>query len=178
MEHQPFETLITTDEALSAAQERDLQAHLASCAQCRTLQTNWQALRSQLQAAPAAQPAPGFTRRWQASLAERRALQAQMQVRRWLLGFGTATGLGLIGGLVWLVATTSIADWLVNGMRLALIAVTDLYNLRVFVSSWLNVIPLSIPLTIWALLSTGFAIIVVGWLFTLWRVSTQGVENK
>src|SRR5690606_26825796 len=92
MEHQPFEHWILDDAALTLPQERELQAHLLECAQCRQLQAVWRVARNELRAAASAAPRPGFTARFQHNLAERK-LQQQLQTRRTLLGLGVGTAI-------------------------------------------------------------------------------------
>ena len=91
MNHQPYESWILDETTLSLAEQRQMKDHLDSCAACRKLATGWIAARRSMRAAPPARPAPGFTGRFQARLAERRALQHQLQARRFVLITSTAS---------------------------------------------------------------------------------------
>lgn len=125
-----------------------------------------------------ASPAPGFGARFQASIAERRIRQQQLQVRRALLGFWTGTFVLFLGLMIRLFMESSPVSWMVKIMETALRTVSDVSVLQRFASSWMQAMPFSLPLAIWILLSTGFVVLVVGWGFTIWRVTTQGVTNK
>lgn len=71
MNHRPFEDWLLSDEPLSAAQTRDLYSHLASCPECSALMEVNVALRTAQQA----QPAPGFSTRFESRLGLQRARQ-------------------------------------------------------------------------------------------------------
>jgi hypothetical protein len=178
MEHLPYETWIFEQASLSEEQGQALQAHLQECAQCRALLQGWQAVHQQIQATGTAGPIPGFSLRFQTGLAERRAYQQQMQLRRILLGFITVSLLFFGVLMAYLLLTSSPVDWLVKLMEFGMGTITNFHVLQQFVSSWLHIVPLSIPLALWIMFSTGFVILVAGWAFTLWRVTTQGVANK
>ncbi len=178
MEHQPFETWILTDTPLSSEQDSLLQAHLQTCGGCRTLRQRWQAAQAGVRTAPLAVPRPGFSARFLASLAERRAQQHRLQVRRAFLAAGTGAAVLMVALCVYLLWNASPADWVVSIIMSGLRLFTGLNYLDHAVRSWMQFIPLPIPLAIWILLSTGFAVLVFGWLFTLWRIITQGVKNQ
>jgi predicted anti-sigma-YlaC factor YlaD len=178
MEHQPFETWITETAPLTKEQELALQGHLQSCAECRQLQAGWQTAHHQIRSVGMASPRPGFSHRFQASLAERRAQQQQLQIRRTLLGF-SASALVLFLVLVgYLLATSSPIEWLVSGIDVSMRLLTGLSSTERFILSLFQVLPFSISLAIWILVSTGFVVLVAGWIFTIWRVTTQGVTNR
>lgn len=177
MEHQPFETWITDDAERTAEQMRALQAHLQECAQCRQLLHGWQAARESIRQMPQASPAPGFSRRFQASLAERRAYQQRLQTRRTFLGLSAVAVIAFLVLIGKLLLTSSPVNLLVKIIESVLGTLTGLRTLQQLVFSWLQVVPFTIPLVLWILFSIGFVILVAGWLFTLWRVTTQGVTN-
>lgn len=176
MEHQPFEHWILDDAALTLPQERELQAHLLECAQCRQLQAVWRVARNELRAAASAAPRPGFTARFQHNLAERK-LQQQLQTRRTLLGLGVGTAIIILIMAGYILLNTSAADILTTLLGSGMALLTTLYALRGIVMTWINIVPASLALAVWIPLSIGFVILVAGWAFTLWRVTTQGVEN-
>ncbi len=177
MEHQPFETWILEDTPLSAAQERELHSHLAGCAACQELRSGWQSARATLRSAAPADPQPGFARRFQSGLAERKARQ-QLQVRRTVLGL--SAGALLVGALIVaaFLLRTSPAGILAGLLGTALALLTTITTLQGILRTWLNVLPPSLLLAVWIPLSTGFAILIAGWVFSLWRVSTQGATNS
>lgn len=176
MEHQPFEHWMLEDLTLSLQQERALQEHLDTCAQCCQLRAGWQAARSQMRPAAVVAPRPGFSQRFQNNLAARK-LQQQLQVRRTLLGLGTATSLIIIIMAAYIAITTSAADILTTLLGSGMHLLTTLYAVRGIILTWASIIPTSIALAIWIPLSIGFVILVAGWAFSLWRVTSQGVAN-
>jgi len=95
MSHQPFETWILDQGTLSGEEQRALQDHIGSCEQCRRLDRRWQAVRHELRARPMISPAAGFSKRWQAGLAERRAREQRRQAWR---NFG-----GLMSGALFIL---------------------------------------------------------------------------
>lgn len=177
MEHQPFETWILSPDRLDLQQAQVLQAHLLVCADCRRLQAGWQAARAELHAAPLAAPQPGFGQRFQSSLAARK-LQQQMQVRRTLLFLivGAVT-LTLVMATT-LIFNTSAADVLTAVLSAGLTLITSLHALQGILLTWINLIPAPVAVLVWIPLSVGFVILVAGWAFSLWRVTTQGVINQ
>ena len=178
MEHQPFEAWITQTAPISNGQESTLQAHLQSCAECRKLQAGWQAAHHQIRSSDIASPQAGFSHRFQASLAERRAQQQQMEIRHTLLGFSSAALLLFLVLVGYLFTTSSPVTWLVRGIVVIMGFITGLSTTQHFFLSLFQALPFSISLAIWILVSTGFVVLVAGWLFTLWRVTTQGVTNR
>lgn len=178
MEHEPFETWIIAEMPRDQEQERALQAHLQECARCRQLLQGWKDVHANLGTVAMASPAPGFSQRFQNSLAERRALAQRRQARRTLLGFSSLAIVLFVALVIQLLLVSSPVDWLVKLIEVTLTTLTDLHVLRSFFISWLPYVPISIPLVLWILLSTGFVVLVVGWLFTLWRVTMQGETNK
>ncbi len=94
MSHQPFETWILTEEALDKEQHASLQAHLAECDPCRSLQTNWQHVHNTLSTSLNPEPLPGFTSRWHTRLAFDR--QRRQQRRMWILTLSMSAFASLI----------------------------------------------------------------------------------
>lgn len=179
MEHQPFETwIITNEQTLAPDQEVELQKHLSQCASCQQLKNSWSSVNTQLTTAGLAEPEPGFSARFRSSLAARRAVQQQLQVRRVLLGLGSAGIFVAILLSAYLVWTSSPISILVSIMEVSLRTFSVLNTFGTYLFTWLTAVPLSFPLVIWILMSTGFALAVAGWLFTMWRISTQGVNKK
>lgn len=175
MSHQPFETWLLDENPLSPEQENALEHHLEGCAQCRRIQTGWQAAQVSLNKPPLATPAPGFSQRFYASLAERRAHKAHQLQIRWLvmtLTLGLVFTALLLGILVFslaspadlLVRITQILTGLIGWWNQAQLVIIAALHQPAF-------------LAIWILLSSGICLVVFGWLFTLWRISSQGVSS-
>jgi len=70
MNHQPFRDWLLSEEKLSADQSQALQEHLHSCESCKHIESAWSDVEAAFQRIPHAQPAQGFTIRWQAYLAD------------------------------------------------------------------------------------------------------------
>ena len=83
MNHQPFRDWLLSEEKLSADQIREMQEHVRSCESCRQIEGAWNQVESAFRAIPQAQPAPGFTNRWQANLAE--YLAHKQKRRGWMM---------------------------------------------------------------------------------------------
>ncbi len=176
MSHQPFDTWLLDETNPSTEQEAALQAHLETCPECRQLRANWLAAQETLRLSRMARPAPGFSARFTASLAERRAREAhRRQIRNLILGLalGAVASAGLLAFLVFTV--TSPVDLLVK-ITQGITGVVSWWNQTqqvLFVALHLPVI-----LVIWILLSSGVCLLVIGWLFTLWRISHQGAQQS
>lgn len=178
MDHQPFENMIIENTPRSPEQDRLLQHHLETCADCRRLSAGWTAVNAQMQVSRQVSPRPEFANRWKADLAERRIYQQKLQTRRTLLGFGSAAVVLFFILIIYLTWNAAPVDWLVTVMSVGLRTLSDLQHLQQAALIWLNAVPLSIPLTVWILVSTGVVILVAGWLFTLWRIAMQGVTTQ
>jgi anti-sigma factor RsiW len=170
MSHQPFETWLLAGEALTAEQAERLRDHLQECAACRALQAAWAEVEGELRSSPWAEPAPGFTARWQArlALAERKAESRQA----WLAlgcalggasGVLAVLGLGVMGSFGQLAAggLRTLAGWAAD-----LQLVADL--LRVFIGG----LPQPVPLVSGAGLVGILTVSVVG-LAAMWFVAVQ-----
>ena len=82
MKHKPFETWILLHEPLLPDQDQALDEHLKDCQHCRQLKQALMGAETLFQTTFDAQPAPGFSQRWQARLEEDR--QEEMSRRhRW-----------------------------------------------------------------------------------------------
>lgn len=89
------------DGALDAAQCPELQAHLASCPECRAQAEAERELRARLKALPAPTPAPELEARVRASL------HARPRTRSWLLPLAA----GLVALLAWGRGATPFVAW-------------------------------------------------------------------
>jgi hypothetical protein len=173
MGHQPFETWLLDEQDLSPAQRQELDAHLETCSECCELRENLESSVLMLKTAPTASPRPGFTERWKVSLVERRAAQHRRQNHLFFLSSITGAVVCL-GGLYAILRTTnfSIADLLVFFAKVATGLIGFFSQAEIFLGVNLSG-PLS--LIIWILFSSGFCLLVFGWVYTLWRISFRGV---
>ena len=181
MYHQPFETWILEEEALSNEETQSLMLHLETCSQCKKLHDNWQAAEVRLSTAKMASPSAGFSSRWQQTLRDRleeQKMKQVLQVRRFFLYLGTANILSLIIFAVLFIAGGSTMNMLASfAGRIA--------NLTLWVDrieGWLfavlNVAPTTVPLAIWVALTSIFSILALIWIVSLWRITFQGAKSR
>jgi predicted anti-sigma-YlaC factor YlaD len=178
MVHQPFEQWIVEQTPLTGEQDQLLQGHLQECSQCRELQSSLLTVDELLMQAPMAAPAAGFTRRWQASLAERRALQQRRQVRKFfliLLGAGLLT-FGLLG--LYVALTSSPVELVARLLENATRVLINLDQLESFVTAIFRTLPPYLSVGIWVLMASGLCLFTMIWIGALWRTSFQGVFHK
>lgn len=174
MNHPSFDLLPLDD-------EEELQTgkdHLRDCPQCQEMQSAWQAVHRQIKSTPMANPSAGFTQRWQASLAERRALQQRMQVRRLFLGLVTANILvaGALG--LTMLFVSSPAQWfnqLIGTLAQTFLRI-ELFEQNIL--SWLRIVPPSLSILLWVVISSGVALLCLTWVATIWRVSIKGATQN
>jgi predicted anti-sigma-YlaC factor YlaD len=176
MSHQPFETWMLDEIHLSMEQENNLQAHLAICPECRRVHQGWQAARQVMQARRMVRPAPGFNQRFSVTLAERRARQIhQRQVRNLILGLSIGVIATAAMLIVVIFSVSSPVDFLVRTTEI-ITSLIGWWNKasRVLIAA----LQQPIILAVWILLTSGVSLLAFGWLFTLWRISLQGAEQK
>lgn len=109
--HSEFTLLMSMvlDDEASVDELARLRAHLADCAECRSVWANWQEMDRRMLAAPRLEAPMGLADRIEARLAER---ELQRRRLKWL-GSGLALGwLGLLG--LSLLIATGLSTWL-NG---------------------------------------------------------------
>lgn len=79
MNYQPFENWLLSEEPLSKEQSQALLEHLDTCETCCQIDTGWNEVQDLIHTVPEMAPAPGFTVRWQARLAEQGRKHQQRQ---------------------------------------------------------------------------------------------------
>ena len=178
MSHQPYDTWLFDQADLSSEQAQDLQAHLLECEQCRELQKAWKAVEVKIQAAPMVSPQPGFSQRWRAGLAERRARQQVLQVRRLFIGFIVAALITLLLLVVVFFLTASPVNLLVAVFEGAANLVIRGSEIHRVVVSWFDTVPLIIPIAGWVILSSGLSLLSLIWIYTIWRIHSQGAHKN
>jgi len=174
MNHRPFEDWLLADERLSPEHRRGLQAHLCMCTPCAALAEVNLALRS----AKTATPTPGFTRRFQARLAERRVTQR----KRAILG-ALVLALGGLGLLAWYTGPFLLAA-LHSPAELLATWVTYLTSLWISVQTisevglvLLRVVPGFVPAYVWMVIASALAGFSLMWVVSIWKFTRipQGV---
>jgi anti-sigma factor RsiW len=166
MKHQPFEEWLLNDTLITPEQRRELDLHLRSCAYCAALVETGRALH----AVKMASPAPGFTMRFQMSLAERKL--ADRRRRFWGAILFTIGGLAL---LLWLMGPSlaaflaSPATWIASFVEWGIFLITTLQAMMQAGSVLLRIIPGFLSPFAWMILISAFAGISLLWSVSIWR---------
>ncbi len=173
MDHLPFEDWILNHEPLTPRQKRDLAAHLQTCRTCTALGEVDLALGNVRQA----EPALGFTARFQERLVEQR----KVLKRRNALGFSllavSVVGASLVTALPLLQAVAA------SPLQLATTWMTSLAGLWASLQALLQaglvllrVAPRFVPAYIWAVIILGLASWSLVWTYSMLRFRriTQG----
>ena len=178
MSHQPYDTWLFDEADLSSDQSQALQVHLQECQQCRELQKAWKNLDAKFQSAPMVSPQPGFSQRWRASLAERRTRQQVLQVKRLFIGFMVAALITLLLMVVVFFTTASPVNLLVAVFESFTSLIIRGNQIQRVVVPWLKTVPPIIPLAGWVTISTALCALSLLWIYSLWRIHSQGVHKN
>ena len=179
MNHQPFDVWLFEEEALSPDQDRALAEHLASCEYCRALAAARRAVDDQLRSTSQIRPAPGFTQRWRACLAENRHRMGQCQLCTVLL----STTVGLI------TLTLLFGAQLLPLLQPVIPAITQWFSKIVGVIAHLNLVRdilgvlfeimvEGIPIVYRVVLPVSIAGLSAGWIVSLYRLSLQNLRRE
>jgi hypothetical protein len=178
MNHLPFEAQIIDNHPMDEPQQQALKVHLVECVQCRTLQTKWLMVESQLRSVPMVTPAPGFHQRWQASLSLRHAREQRHKAVRFLCILLGANLISLIVILVSTLLTGSAVQWLVSTIN----TITGLFQfwsqIEEVAYAVLQLLPPVAPIILMVLSACGLCLAIAFWVISLWRISFQGVNVK
>jgi len=167
MSHPFFDRLPIPEQDLTPAEVE----HLRACPRCQQRQSAWESVERQLRSQPMARPTPGFTRRWQANLAERRLLQQKLQVRRLFLGLVLANGFTLLALALQLFLTTSPAGWLSEALQVFVRIATLFAQVQTTWLTWSQVVSPVLLVALAVGLVSILAVLSLVWLTTLWRIS-------
>ncbi len=175
MGHQPFETWLLEEDVLTAEQRQELVAHLTVCKDCLELQNALTATSALLYTSREVSPAAGFTQRWIQDLPRRREAQSKQQTGRFFL-YVFIGALISLGGLIAVLSLTnfSITDILVPVAAFFASLFSLASNAQVFLGINISA-PLS--LVLWILASGSICLLIFGWVYVLWRISSQGVNK-
>lgn len=178
MNHKPFEEWILDRPSLTGEEQQALQQHLAVCPNCRMLAEKWAGVRVELSAPAQMAPAPGFARRWQAGLAERRLQEQRRQAWHLFLACsGTATAM-FIGVAAYFIIYSTPADWVQAAVQTISSTVGIASTARSLLNTWLQLTPLSLNIALWISISVTFCIMAFLWAFAMWRTSIVGAFTK
>lgn len=174
MNHLPFEEWLLNNSPVTPEQQRDLDLHLRTCAYCSALVETGKVLNTTKMATPA----PGFTVRFQARLAERKIAE------RIRILWGAA--LFTLGGFILLMWATgpylasfiaSPATWISVVVGWLVFIGTTLFALVDAGAVILSIVPKFLPPFAWLVLLSAFAGVSLLWSVSIWRFvrAPQGV---
>jgi len=178
MDHQPFEQWILNEKQLTKQQENLLNEHLLGCEECAVLSTSWKRVELELQTSKLAAPSPGFVSRWQFNLANKKAIQHQVQAIKTFIGISGAILITMGALLTWLLLTNSVSDIIIGGAHFFTGFMQTYFNFRAVLFHFLRQAPPFTPYLFW-IFAAGWGIVVTAlWGLTIWRISKRGtVQN-
>ncbi len=171
MSHQPYEEWIFSDESLTPQQYEAVREHVEKCKQCRQLQTRWQAAQLQMKTEGFVSPAPGFTSRWQSSLAERHAHQQKQSARRLVLFLIGLAMITLVFWTIYTVTTTSLSDFLAMIFATAARFIIFYQEFKLIVLPVIFRVPPIVYLIAWTLTLGTTMFLAVVWGGAIWHFS-------
>lgn len=174
MNHSPFETWLLNDLPMTLEQQRELDVHLRDCAHCAALAETGRLLKNVKLAAPA----PGFTTRFQARLAERKVAERKRRVWGALLfAFG---GLSM---LLWLVGPYAAAfisapsSWFAAIVGWLVFIGSTLFALLDAGVVLLEVVANFLPPFVWMVVFSTVAGVGLLWSVSIWRFTQRVVPQ-
>jgi hypothetical protein len=179
MDHRLIEDLILAEPSeLSTNQLGLRQEHLATCVSCQQKLLAWQAVQSQFKSSPVAAPKPGFTLRWQQSLAQRKEAQMRRQIRNLLVGLAAAlvATLASLGVLFFFTDTTD--RLFIEFIRTLTYASAAWGQIKPGLSFLIGYLPSILPVEMWVGISLVFAVLCLVWVVSIWRITSKGVTTK
>ncbi len=179
MSHELYENWLLSEPPLTSEQKEELTTHLQSCPQCRKLAAGWKGALQQISAVGMAEPAPGFSQRWQNSLAERRQRKHKMTIRWLLLGLIMAAVISLTTLALFLTNSIALLDWWVKSAASLERMSTWIKQAEMVFSSWFSGFPpIILPVFVLLVLSAGCTLLVVLWVSVAKQLSFQGVTQQ
>lgn len=179
MKHQPFDMWLFEEEALSPDQDRALAEHLESCEHCRALAAAGRAVEGQLLTTSQIEPAPGFTQRWRACLADDRHRVGQRQLGAVLLStiVGLVT-LTLLFGAQLLPLLQPVIPAITQWFSKIVAVVAHLNLVREIFSVLLEIMVEGIPIVYRVVLPISLAGLSAVWIVSLYRLSFQNLRRE
>lgn len=178
MNHHSYDEWLLSEETLLPEQESALNAHLASCNECQSLQSSWQSVEGMLRTCTLQAPESGFTTRWMVRLAQRR--QRASRLTAWtvfgicVLATGVVTALLLAGGgWEWPSISGTLLD-----LTKELIALTGtFYALRNFISALVSAVTEGWCLAWWVPALIAPLGLIALWLGTIYHFALRGAAK-
>lgn len=178
MNHQPYETWILDQPPLTDEDRLALNQHLETCQACRKLNLGFKTFNEEIAAPVMLVPRPGFSRRWKASLAERRAREQRRQAWRFFLIISAAALAILLGMVIYTLATSTPAEVVQIAVR-GLTGTVGFYTtVRSLATTWLDITPIGLNIVVWIAFGITFCLLSLIWVFAVWRTALTGVMNK
>jgi hypothetical protein len=175
MDHKPYEAWLVADKPLSTDQEKSLQDHLDTCADCRQLQASWQEVEEIFEVRKFVKPEPGFTQRWQLRLSEEiNAENAKQQLRSTWLFLGATTGAAFLVLLIlsfrFFSTVQNPTEAFISGMTFiaGILNMTETIQKALF--PLFEVIILSVPTLWWLFLVLSAILLTTVLMFSIYRV--------
>lgn len=170
MKHSQYKDWILDKSTLNPEERKMLSAHLEGCRDCRQLKASWEASRKMLLNPVMASPAPGFTDRWQATLARKNRIE---EIRRYRL---TVAGLilsGFLASLGYMAASglflQVLADSFNSFTRLVIAVANGLSTLGL----WFGRLPLAVPIAASFILFGLITAFLLTTAFALWNIRSR-----
>jgi hypothetical protein len=166
MNHRPFEDWLLNEMPITPEQKRELDMHVRGCPYCTALVETGMALKTVKKASPRA----GFTSRFEARLAARKAAER----RRRYLGTILFTAGGFVL-LMWISAPLVLsffsapATWISVVVNWLVFLITTMQALGQAGSVFLKVIPDFLSPIAWMVLLSAVAGISLLWTISIWR---------
>ena len=166
MNHRPFEDWLLNDMPITTEQKHELDMHVRVCPYCTALVETGMALKTVKKASPR----PGFTTRFEARLAARKAVER----RRRYIGsiLFTAGGFAL---LMWLASPLILsffsapASWISVVVNWLVFLITTVQALGQAGSVLIKVVPDFISPIAWMILLSALAGMTLLWTVSIWR---------
>ncbi len=179
MNHQPFEDWLLSKETLDPEQKAGLNQHLQSCSNCANLAAAWQAVEQEIAHTPQAAPAPGFTTRWQARLAEKRA-QRQRRIAWWVIALSLLGALGFFLLPNWQrITSLSLSQLLVSGLYSLTLLFARIDSAEVLFRLFLREVNPVIPIAVVSSFATILSVLSLIWIASLVKIyNPLGVQHE
>lgn len=174
MNHQTYEEWALMPESLSPEEHQSLKQHLAECESCRKLSANWAKAESLLQEAALVGPAPGFTQRFTASLAARKAKEHRRQVRKFLIILGVILLAAMTTVSIFYYTTNSPITVIESIFKTGAQLVTIWENIKAVSGSITRIAPAAIFLPVLVIGGIVLAGMTSVWLATIWKFTLAG----
>ena len=174
MNHLPYKEWMLSEAPLSAEQDDALQEHLRACEACRQIEPAWMDVKALMQKTPAAEPLPGFSRRWRVRLEQHR-LSKQRRLA-WII-LGIIAGIALVLSALFSLQVLQILDAPGNMILLVVSRLTDILSIYWSLGGIFNSLSGYIPSVPWLLMIFGMGMLSflsVLWLATYRKLTLGG----